>query len=83
MLIIIIGHKSSKTPIHFFKTTGQATEIYPVGYVYTTIQNGITEVLSCRMNTHVSNYKLRKIENPADGVFKYTQNKPTNDRHNI
>ena len=24
----ILGHKSSKTPIHFFKTTGQATEIY-------------------------------------------------------
>jgi len=24
----ILGHKSSKTPIRFFKTTGQATEIY-------------------------------------------------------
>ncbi len=24
----ILGHKSLKTPIHFFKTTGQATEIY-------------------------------------------------------
>ena len=24
----ILGHKSTKTPINFFKTTGQATEIY-------------------------------------------------------
>jgi site-specific recombinase XerD len=24
----ILGHRSSKTLIHFFKTTGQATEIY-------------------------------------------------------
>jgi len=24
----ILGHRSSKTPIRFFKTTGQATEIY-------------------------------------------------------
>ena len=24
----LLGHKSSKTPIHFFKITGQATEIY-------------------------------------------------------
>jgi len=24
----LLGHKSSRTPIHFFKTTGQATEIY-------------------------------------------------------
>jgi len=24
----LLGHKSSRTPTHFFKTTGQATEIY-------------------------------------------------------
>ena len=25
---VLVGHKNSKTPIRFFKTTGQATEIY-------------------------------------------------------
>ena len=62
----LLGHKSSKTPIHFFKITGQATEIYPVGYIYSKIQNGITEVLSYGVNTHVTYTAKNKIVSSLD-----------------
>jgi len=48
--------------------TGQATEIYPVGYVYTTLQNGRKEILSYGVNTHVSTKSISKIQSPLDSL---------------
>lgn len=79
----LLGNSSSKTPIQACRLTGHATEIYPVGYVYTTLQNGRKEILSYGVNTHVSNYKLSKIENPADRIFGYKKNKHTKSIDNI
>jgi len=39
----LLGHKNSKTLIHFFKTTGQATEIYT--HITHTAKNNIVSPL--------------------------------------
>ena len=53
----ILGHNSSKT-----------TEIYPVGYVYNTLQNGRKEILSYGVNTHITKKGLSRIQSPLDDI---------------
>ncbi len=67
----ILGHNSLKTPKQAYRLTGQATEIYPVGYVYTTLQNGRKEILSYGVNTHVTHTAKKKIVSTLDNLELY------------
>ena len=40
--------------------------VYPVGYVYNTLQNLRKEILSYGVNTHIMNKSRREIRSPAD-----------------
>ncbi|MEA2103302.1 MAG: hypothetical protein U9P79_01490 [Candidatus Cloacimonadota bacterium] len=46
----------------------KTTEIYPAGYVYNTLKNGIIGILSYGVNTQVTETGLNKITSPLDDL---------------
>ena len=46
----------------------KTTEIYPVGYVYNTLQNRIIEVLYYVVNTQITETGLNKMTSPLDNL---------------
>ncbi len=55
----LLGHKNSKTPIHFFKTAGQATEIYR--HITHTAKNKIVSPLD-NLDIEIDNIEKKNDE---------------------